>query len=172
MQRSEGMSHDEILQVLDSQIRVVADDIYFVDEGVTYAEGQTIHDLNNYTSILVANTSFTILSLATGGRMTVGRLWRVLARQWSIYYGPGALSNIDYYGEIQDCRFELPEVTPGFSIDTHAAVVKIKELECLGNVELIRQAIVWEGKFWVWMEPDQYVFWLSFLYSFIYRLFF
>lgn len=178
-----SMSPDEISQILDSQIRVVSSTIDYVESDGVQAQsidqtGMAEYDVvNPHTRILVANKSLAILSLATGGRMTLGRVWRVvMANGWEIAQGQQrnyrrGLSNIDYYEDIPECRLKDPELMPGFSTNTHTAIEEINKLESLGDVELIRHAIIWEGKFWVWMGPDWYVHTqILFLHSRIYWL--
>jgi hypothetical protein len=38
---------------------------------------------------------------------------------------------------------------PGLSLD------EIIKLESLGDVELVKKAIIDDGKFWIWMRPDR-----------------
>ena len=35
---------------------------------------------------------------------------------------------------------------------------EVKELEELGDEEKIRQALLWQGAFWIWLAPDRYDF--------------
>lgn len=57
---------------------------------------------------------------------------------------------------LSEVTLETDLMLPGFSADSFIAVTKMMKLEQLGDVELIRPAIIWEGKFWVWMRPDRY----------------
>lgn len=160
LHKNEQMSRDEISQILDSQICVVSDDIYFMDSESGWAQAMdgTVYNIRDYTSIFVTSASLAILSLATDGKMTFRRAWRMLVHEWEETQRYG-VTGIDYFGAIPECRFEYPYVTPGFSTDT--AAEKMTELEPLGDIELIRQAIIWEGKFWVWIRPDLYALSLS-----------
>lgn len=143
--------HYNIPRILDSQIRVVSSDIDFVDYFGFWAESvdRTRYKLNYPTSILVSNTSFAILSLATGGRMTLERIWRIMMHEM---LEPGS-SKI-----ILECRLECPDCVIFYPSDipTTANVAKMNELECLGDVELIQQAIMRESRLWAWMRPDRY----------------
>jgi hypothetical protein len=54
---------------------------------------------------------------------------------------------------------ELPQETPGFPpiaqwID--GATETVRNLEELGDSEIIRQRIIWERQCWIWMKPDCY----------------
>jgi hypothetical protein len=54
---------------------------------------------------------------------------------------------------------ELPQETPGFPpiaqwID--GATETVRNLEELGDSEIIRQRIIWERQCWIWMKPDWY----------------
>jgi len=79
--------------------------------------------------------------------------------------GSRGFLGIDYYGDISDGRNlgELPNETPGDGY-YHAVWGYYPEdpckivggLEKLGDSELIRRKLIWEGKYWVWMNPDWY----------------
>lgn len=119
-----------------------------LDRGYAVSINQTQYRFVDDTSALIVNAAFDILSLATGGRMTIARMWRALGPGSSVYRL--GLNNIGYYGEIPECRKGAPDIVPGFStLWTADTVAKIDQLERLRDVELIRQAIIWEGKFWV-----------------------
>ena len=101
------------------------------------------------TNIMVQTASLHILSLATARRMTPERVWRLAIRQrYSMSRDHYGLDGIDY-GEIHHAWDEDPLLVPGLSPD---AIVK---LESLGDVELVKKAIIDDGKFWVWMRPDR-----------------
>jgi hypothetical protein len=121
-------------------------------DGTTYQVSQGI-------DILVASTALAILSLATDGRMTPQRIWRMAIKEGRFDNGYWrCFRDIDYHGKICDAGDLLPMVTPGYPpitwIDPDSEVVS--KLEELGNSEVILQKIIWEGKYWVWMRPDRY----------------
>jgi hypothetical protein len=130
------------------------------EEWVKSSDG-IIYQISQGIDILVTSTALGILSLATDGRMTPQRIWRMAMKQGRFDSGYwDSFWNIDYYGEIYDGRdTHHPIATPGYSratwIDHPASEVAFK-LEQSGDIEVILQKIIWEGKYWVWMSPDRY----------------
>jgi hypothetical protein len=130
------------------------------DEKWVKSSDGTIYQMSQGIDILVTSTALAILSLATDGRMTPQRIWRMAMKQGrfdSVYWR--SFRKIDYYGEIYDGRdTHHPIATPGYSratwIDPKSEVVF--KLEQSGDIEVILQNIIWEGKYWVWMSPDRY----------------
>jgi hypothetical protein len=97
---------------------------------------------------MVQRASLHILVLATAGRMTPERVWRLAMHQgFSRSYEGYGLNGIDY-GEIDRARGQDQFLVPDLSLD------EIIKLELLGDVELVKKAIIDDGKFWVWMRPD------------------
>jgi hypothetical protein len=115
--------------------------------------------VNRGADILVATTAVEILSLATNGRMTPQRIWRMVMHK---HLGSEGFRGIDYYGDISDPRIlgELPIETPGseyyYAIWGYNPCEIMVGLEALGDSELIRRKLILEGKYWVWMNPDWY----------------
>jgi hypothetical protein len=98
---------------------------------------------------MVQTASLHILALATAGRMTPERVWRLAMHQgFSRPYEGYGLDGIDY-GEIDRARGQDQFLVPDLSLD------EIIKLESLGDVELVKKAIIDDGKFWVWMRPDR-----------------
>lgn len=93
---------------------------------------------------MTQSASLPILSLATGGAMTPYRLWMLIVHKR--FSEDPELSSIDY-GEV--VRQEDAPPIPMLSKEDLVA------LEELGDVELIRRAIIHQGGFWVWMRPDR-----------------
>jgi hypothetical protein len=56
--------------------------------------------------------------------------------------------NIDY-GEVSEWRELWPEPFPYVTPEKWAGFEK------LGNVDLVRKALIHEGGFWMWMRPDR-----------------
>ena len=109
---------------------------------------------------LVASAALDILSLATNGRMTSQRIWRMVMHEPLAWY---KFEGVDYYGVfIPDPRIvgELPIPTPGSDASwgyyPENLCKIVGGLEALGDSELIRHYLIWEGKYWVWMNPDWY----------------
>jgi len=109
----DGMNRTEALRIPDSSLRVIPHcqmgdswDFGFVDP-----PGPETNDnyLVSYgTNIMVQTTSLRILSLATSGRMTPQRVWRLGMHQcFSVNYCTG-FNGIDY-GEIDDYRHRARE---------------------------------------------------------------
>jgi len=151
----DGMNRTEALRIPDSSLRVIPHcqmgdswDFGFVDP-----PGPETNDnyLVSYgTNIMVQTASVYILSLATSGRMTLERVWRLAMHQgFSVSHNGYGFKGIDY-GEISDCREQCPYPVPGMAIED------VVELESLGDVELVKKAVIHEGKFWIWMRPDRF----------------
>jgi hypothetical protein len=133
----------------------------------TWYNGQFIDIYHNDRGkdIMVTHEALDILSLATNGRMTPARVWRMAMHQgkplcWEfeqINYGP-----VEEYQGIfwADLTPGFNNIAPRFSgmvrLGCEGLKKKLPELELLNDVELIRQAIIWEGKFWVWMAPHEF----------------
>jgi len=156
-----GVSIETILLTSDMHIHerpfpICIYDWDWDEEWVKSSDG-TIYQMSQGIDILVTSTALGILSLATDGRMTPQRIWRMAMKQRfdSGYWH--SFRNIDYYGDICDGRDYLPKVTPGYSPTAwyHNSELVFK-LEQLGDIEVILQKIIWEGKYWVWMSPDRY----------------
>jgi hypothetical protein len=132
------------------------------DRDLYQSPGNIFYYVNRGTDILVASAALKILSLATNGRMTPQRIWRMVMHnqpQWDGFDG------IDYYGDISDPRNlgELPINTPGdnyyhgiWEYYPASPCNIVGGLEELGDSEVIRHKLIWEGKYWVWMNPDWY----------------
>jgi hypothetical protein len=160
----EWVSAKGSLLIPDSRIRALPFEITEHDwDRDLYQNHDIFYYVDRGADILVASAAMKILSLATNGRMTPQRLWRMVIHnppQWSGFEG------IDYYGDIPDPRNggELPVQTPGdayyYGIWQYYPANPCKivgGLEELGNSEVIRHKLIWEGKYWVWMNPDWYV---------------
>lgn len=161
------LPRDETSVIPDAHIRVIPMDISdfdWVECWVKCTDGTT-YQVSHGTDIMVASAALAILSLATGGRMTPQRLWRIAMQQkrpvvneyWHSFDG------IDYYGLFDDGRDSYPDITPGFrerlwsNLDIVSHAILVKELDELGDVDIVRQTIIWTGQYWTWMRPDRYV---------------
>lgn len=160
------MTHAQASAIPDSQIRTTFFGMAFWDgddgEWLETWEHDVRYRFYNGNDLMVSPSCLVILSLATGGRMTAERIWRMGTYQGEITgasYRCYSFSGIDYYGlEFlnSDPRQDLPEATPGFPLSffTEAPMMAaLIALESLGDVELVRQAIIWKGKLWLWMPP-------------------
>ena len=157
------MSAKESLLITDSRIRAIPFEITDHDwDRDLYQNHNIFYYVNHGADILVASAAMNIISLATNGRMTSQRVWRMVIHrppQWDGFGG------IDYYGDIPDPRNlgELPIEAPGD--DYYHGIWQyypenpckiVGGLEKLGDSEVIRHKLIWEGKYWVWMSPDWY----------------
>lgn len=106
-------------------------------------------DINYHVSspaiFMVQTASLTILSLATKGRVSPKRLWRLCMYQgFSEQYNVKGLRDLDYHPGIHDPREQnYPPPIPGFSVQ------QVIALESLGDIELVKNAIIHKGQFWV-----------------------
>ena len=110
----------------------------------------TTYKVSSGSNVMIQSASLPILSLATNGRMTPERLWRLVMcrglfdrRHDFIVEGDIDYGNIQYFIE------QHPSPAPGFSTDEFLA------LESLGDVEKIKRSIILRGMFWLWMRPDR-----------------
>ena len=148
------VTRDEALSIPDSSLRVISHcrmGEYWDFGFLGHQDHPEIFLVSYGTNVMVQTASLHILSLATDGRMTPHRVWRLAIRQrYTMSNDSYGLVGINY-GEIQITwgYSEYPLLVPGLSLD---AIVK---LESLGDVELVKRAIIDDGKFWVWMRPDR-----------------
>jgi hypothetical protein len=151
----EGVPRDVALRIPDSCLRVVpgcwaADgwDWGYIEPPHSDKNGKSFL-VSHGTNIMVQTASLQIVSLATNGRMTPQRIWRMAMHQGlSVPHGYLGFEGIDY-GEITDFREQWPPAIPGLSTK------QLIGLETLEDIALARRAIIHEGKFWIWMLPDR-----------------
>ena len=99
--------------------------------------------------LMVQTYAIEIMALATQGRMTPLRLWRLAMKQgFEPVDRPPCLEGVDY-GAITDRWEQNPEVFPGLE------EAGLMELEEIGDVEVVKERMVDEGYFWLWMAPDR-----------------
>jgi hypothetical protein len=96
--------------------------------------------------IMTQSASLSILRLATRGKMTPQRLWKLVMS--ADFHHSRGLSGIDY-GEIRDTMEQFPPTVPKLCTE------ELIDLEELGNLELIQKTIIHRGGCWVWMRPDR-----------------
>lgn len=104
------------------------------------------------SNLIAHNPSLDIMHLATGGRLTPQRFWR-LAMACGL--SGDAINNIDY-GKMElpgAYNFQDPVVIPGMLMDRD----DVAELEKMGDIEKIKNTLVHRGRLWVWMSPDRLV---------------
>ena len=110
------------------------------DNGIVFVPGNR---LVQFPSMMVQNTALDIMRLATNGRLTPQRFWRAKNH---LYYD----LNDDMH-ELVEVNHQDPSVVPGMDYE------QVLGLEELGDVDKIRDAIVHQGYFWIWMRPDRLV---------------
>ncbi|EIW78963.1 hypothetical protein CONPUDRAFT_83342 [Coniophora puteana RWD-64-598 SS2] len=99
---------------------------------------------------MVQTFALPILHLATCGRVTPQRFWRIaMYCGWSEGVHSPGLEEVDY-GEISDARDDIPKTIPWLKYS------ELRYLEELGDVEAIEDAIVHRGGYWMWMRPDRF----------------
>jgi len=116
-------------------------------------------DFDHYTVsigllVMVQDFALPILHLATRGRVTPLRLWRLAMHQGhSDMTGAGyeGLDEIDY-GEIDKEMRERSDIT----YIPHMRCTEVKALERLGDVQAIKDAIAHCGGYWMWMRADRF----------------
>jgi hypothetical protein len=102
-------------------------------------------------NLMVQTHALDIMALATHGRMTPLRLWRLAMQQGfeeedHRYF----LEGVDYGAIADHCLLHPPVDLPGFKKTT------FKELEKIGDIEVLKQRLVHDGLVWLWMAPDRY----------------
>lgn len=152
-----GMNKRLALGILDSQIRVLPHCERPCstqwDEGFVMSPSVSeLLRVSYGTNILVQDAALKILSLASHGRMSPQRFWRLLMAKGfstpeSICYRP---SGVDYREGIEVIT-QLPRPFHDMGFED------ILKLEEVGDVASIQQMLVHKGMFWVWMNPDWYV---------------
>lgn len=157
------MTHAQASAIPDSQIRTTLFSMAFWDgdigEWLQASEDDSRYYFFNGNDLFVSPLCLDILSLATDGRMTAQRIWRMGTFQGdmtSVSCHCYSFRGIEYYKPRfpLDPRQDLPEATPGYSMDFYSSAQIMAELEYLGDIELIRQAILRTGKLWLWMPPS------------------
>jgi len=99
---------------------------------------------------MVQTYALDIMALATRGQMTPLRLWRLAMQQgFEDFLRPWYFEDVDY-GEITGAWQQPPEGFPGFTC------TQLMELKKIGDVEVVKQQMVDEGLFWLWMAPDRF----------------
>lgn len=99
--------------------------------------------------VMVQSAMLPILAQATQSRLTLHRVWR-LAMSTNEHRTMG----IDdfSYGEVEAGMDQFLEAAPGFYEKSWAIMSQEG-----GQVETIKQRIIHEGQWWIWMSPTQYV---------------
>ncbi|EIW79002.1 hypothetical protein CONPUDRAFT_155687 [Coniophora puteana RWD-64-598 SS2] len=102
--------------------------------------------------IMVQDFALPILHLATRGRVTPQRLWRLAMHQGHSDLSGGGSSGLDDvdYGEINDEREQFPLPIPNMKCR------EVKELEKFGDVQKIKDGIAQRGGYWMWMRADRF----------------
>jgi hypothetical protein len=150
------MPREDALQISDSRLHVIkkTETRGECDDGWIYCEDEFIGTPGHVyvirgPNVIVESESLSILSLATGERMTAQKLWRMAMHEgWSLprsfafsgWYAQNhtifnGLDGIDY-GEISKWWDQYPEPVPNLPAE------KLLALEELGDVDLVRQAII------------------------------
>lgn len=150
-----GVPKAEVLRLTDSSLRIIphctmGEHWDFGCVSAPEPNPTNIVYLVSYGPIIMVQAApLTVLSLATKGRVSPNRLWR-LAMHQGISEGQDdyGLGGIDYYPGITEPREQFPPPVPGLSLE------KLVALESLGDIESIKNVIIHEGQFWVWMRPD------------------
>lgn len=149
---TDGSVKEIALQIPDAQIRIIpsccmGDDWYY---GLAAPPDPMMSFLVSFgTNVVVQSASLPILSMATRGRMTPQRLWRLAICQGFLEDSNRNLFDGIDYGEVIEGMGGNIKPTPGIS--------DLKGFEELGDVERIKTAIIHDGKFWIWMRPDRSV---------------
>jgi hypothetical protein len=154
------------------QIRVLPLDPCDFDWGEDWIESTdgTIYRGSQGADILVVSAALAILALATNGRMTPKRIWKMAMKERQLsgqsLAGWYSLTGIEYYEGFHDGRGDgtdpFPNQTPGFpsNIWNNGATQTVSDLEDLGDPELIIANIIWDGQHWIWIRRGWYVCWL------------
>ncbi|KAH7924779.1 hypothetical protein BV22DRAFT_1112632 [Leucogyrophana mollusca] len=149
----DGFGEDEVEAVADSDIRSISHctmgETWDMGDVESRYTGQS-YRISYGCCMMVQSASLAIMPLATNGRLTPQRLWRLAMRQGLGFptdsYG---LYDVDY-GEVDKEREQFPACIPGLSDEYVIA------LEALGDLDAIQRTIIHDGKFWIWMTPDRF----------------
>ena len=102
------------------------------------------------TTLMVQTFALDILALTTHGRMTHLRLWQLAMKQglddnWTL----GGFKRVKYGKIAKQWPRELDEF-PGFKKRL------LSRLEKIGDVEVAKQQLIFNGLLWLWIAPDRY----------------
>ncbi|EIW78960.1 hypothetical protein CONPUDRAFT_83337 [Coniophora puteana RWD-64-598 SS2] len=159
---SHQVTRNEVLHTPESNIRVVRHckagerwSLGIVDDPVDSGDDTGFIAVFGVL-IMVQTFSLPILHLATNGRVTPQRLWRLAMHQgWSEVNlsesdrGVYGLVGVDY-GALEHERKQYPSPLP-WMIPAEAAA-----LEELGDCEAIKEVMMHRGGLWMWMSPDRF----------------
>ncbi|KIJ66632.1 hypothetical protein HYDPIDRAFT_86561 [Hydnomerulius pinastri MD-312] len=97
--------------------------------------------------IMVQTYALDIMNVATHGRMTPLRVWKLAMQQGFLApHNECGFKDVDY-GEIELAREQFP-------LPVWLSKYQLKKVEELDDIEL-KQLVVHDGKFWIWMAPDR-----------------
>ncbi|KAH7924522.1 hypothetical protein BV22DRAFT_1066618 [Leucogyrophana mollusca] len=154
--RVEVPNRDSALYIPDSALTIISNCVIgdWWDGGYVDAPPPNSEDVHYCVSfgvcVMVQSTSLDILAMATHGRMTPQRVWRLAMHQgWSDPHNEYALKGVDY-GDVELGWKKYPAPLPWLS---HKEIIA---MEKLGSVKEIQRALIWRAKFWVWMRPDRF----------------
>ncbi|KAF7974439.1 hypothetical protein HWV62_12170 [Athelia sp. TMB] len=102
--------------------------------------------------LMVWTSALSILLYATSGRMDGRRLWELVKGELEVDHMRRGIPGIDLNDEIGVIDEQDPPNTPNMEED------EVKKLEELGDIEKVRQALLWQGAFWIWLAPDRFDF--------------
>ncbi|KZP07104.1 hypothetical protein FIBSPDRAFT_875899 [Athelia psychrophila] len=111
------------------------------------------HMVSYGTIVMVQTSALSILLHATFGRMSARRFWRLMmvtlrtAGSWE-----SIIPGIDYGALMHEHDVWQQDPTNTISMSQE----EVKNLESLGDEEQVRQAILNQGHFWVWLSPDYF----------------
>jgi len=157
----DGIPRDTALAISDSKIRVIQNcsiNTEGWDAGWVGGPGpddETEYLISHGPIVMVQTFALPILHLATCGRVTPLRLWRLAMHKGMSmkHFDEPGIPGV-HYGEVHEHRYtELyDERLPPHFLE----VDEIVTLEELGDVGSIKSTIVHRGGFWMWMRPDNF----------------
>ncbi|KZP13925.1 hypothetical protein FIBSPDRAFT_1049095 [Athelia psychrophila] len=109
----------------------------------------TVYHVSQGVCFMVLTRTLAIMRRATDGQLTPQRLWRlamILGRDTG-FSGTG-IKDIDYGFNVGQAYY--PWTLPGLY---HNDMCK---LESLGDLELVKEAMMLQGGYWVWTAPDRF----------------
>jgi len=145
------LPRDEALEIPDSRITVLQNCTSsgsqwfdgFANKRET--EGERWEFWISYATVIIMVQTFAlpILHLATCGRVTPQCFWRIAMHcGWSEGVNSPGLEEVDY-GEISSARDDIPKTVPWLKYG------ELRDLEELGGVKAVEDAIVHRGGYWM-----------------------
>ena len=107
------------------------------------------YSVGSGSTVMVQTFALDILALATHGQMTPLRFWRLAMEEQGLGSLTQGFEDFDY-GKIAEQWEQTLDDFPGF---TKRLLSKLEEI---GDVEVAKERLMFDGLLWLWIAPDRY----------------